>query len=66
MGFQSILLLKGLVTHITDIRTLSSVYAVVSFQATLKTETFATRRTVKWIVIIVPEHMFLERHQIQE
>jgi len=63
MSIQSTPLGKGFITHITYVRTLSSMYTVVYCQVTLTTETFTTQNAGIWIVIIVPEHMSFQRIQ---
>jgi hypothetical protein len=66
MALQNTLRNKPFFTHITDVRTLSSMYTVVFSQFALKTETFTTQITGKWIVIIVPEHMLFQTLQVME
>jgi len=63
---QSTPLGKGVITHITDVRTLSSMYTFVFSQVTFKTKTFTTQNKGKWIVIIMPGHMFLQSPQVTE
>jgi len=63
---QSKLLGKGFFTHITDVRTLSSMYTVVYCEVTLKIETFTTQSAEIWIVIIMPEHTFFQSPQVKE
>ena len=66
MSIQSTPLAKGLITYITDVRTLSSMYTVVFCEATPTTETLTTQITGKWIIIIMPEHMFFQSTQLTE
>jgi len=63
---QSKLLGRGFITHITEVRALSSKYMVGYCEVTLKTETFTTQTAGIWIVIIMPEHMFFQSLQVTE
>jgi hypothetical protein len=63
MSTESTPLGKGLITYMTDVWTLSSMYTHVFCQATLTNETFITQITGKWIVIIMPECMFFQSPQ---
>jgi len=66
MKIQSTPLAKGVITHITDVRTLSSMYTFMFSQVTLRTKTFTTQNAGIWIVIIVPEHMSFQSHLVTE
>ena len=57
---------KPLFTHITDVRTLSSMYTHVFCQFAPKTETFTTQITEIWIVIVMLELMFFQSLQVLE
>jgi hypothetical protein len=66
MLLQTLLTIEGLLTHITDVRTLCRMHTHVFCQATLKTKTFTTQITGIWIVIIMLEHMFFQSIQVTE
>ncbi len=57
---------KGLITHITDVSTLSSVYTHVYCQAALTNKTFTTHITGIGLDITMPELTSFQSLQIME
>ena len=66
MSLQSTLLSKGLMTHITEIRVLPTMYTLVHSQSTRNSESFTTEVTTISMLFTVHRKMFLEVTQINE
>jgi hypothetical protein len=66
MNIQSSPLGKGLITYMTDVWTLSSMYMFLFCQATLRNKTVTTQITGTWIVITMPEHVFFQSPKATE